>query len=571
MDSSKLTQGDPAAVSFRLGVQIPMRDGVHLSANLYLPRGATGPCPAIFTLTPYLADTFHSAGVYFATHGFPFLVVDCRGRGNSGGIFRPNLADGVDGHDIVEWVAQQPWCNGNVAMGGGSYSGWNQWATAGTRPPHLASLMPRCASYPGVDFPARNNICDQYALQWLTYVSGKTLQQNLFQDHGFWASLWKERFLAGKAFDTLPFELGQTQTHLLEWIAHPEQDARWDSCVPAPEDYGGMDFPVLSVTGAYDDNQYGAFAYHRHAMAHGSAAFRDKVYLIIGPWDHGGVGAPQARIGGVEFGPASLLDFRALSVEWYRWTMSGGPRPDFLKDRVAYYVAGLEQWRHAPSLDAVTARHVPLHLAPGESGSRLSSPGRLSFDQPAAPGVDTYVYDPADTSIAELEASLPFFDPAETRLIEASDGKQLVYLTDPFETDVEVSGFFRLDAWLSIDQPDTDFRVLVHVVAPDGSSIQISNATLRARYREGQRAAILIESTAPRPYSFEGFAFASRLVRSGDRLRLIIGPYDSIYTQKNFNGAGNVSAQSLADAGAVTVRVMTGPEHPAILHMPVGS
>jgi putative CocE/NonD family hydrolase len=571
MDSSMLTPGDPTAVMLSYDVRIPMRDGIELSATLFRPKGQAAPAPAIFTLTPYLADTFHSAGVFFATHGFPFLVVDCRGRGGSGGDFRPNMGDGVDGHDIVEWVARQDWCNGKVAMGGGSYSGWNQWATAGTRPPHLASIMPRCASCPGVDVPARNNIIDQYGFQWLTYVAGRTLQQNLFSDHLFWAELWKERFVAGKAYSSLPYELGRADPHLLEWIAHPEQDAHWDSCAPTPADYAGMMHPVLTVTGAYDDNQYGTFAYYRHAMAHGSPALRDRLYLVIGPWDHYGVGAPQPKVGGVEFGPASLIDFRSLSVEWYRWTMADGPRPAFLKDRVSWYVAGREQWRHAASLEAVTAHCVALHLGSGGAVNRLATPGRLSEAADAAPGADSYVYDPRDTSIAELEASLPFLDPAETRLVEAQDGKQLVYETAPFNADTEISGFFRLDAWLSIDQPDTDFRVLVQLVAPDGGCILLANDTMRARYREGLRSAALIETDAPLLYRFDGFGFISRLARAGDRLRLVVGPYNSIYIQRNFNGGGVVSNETIADARPVAVTLLSGGAHQSVLWMPVGA
>jgi putative CocE/NonD family hydrolase len=571
MDSSMLTPGDPTAVTLLYDVRIPMRDGIELSATLYLPKAQASPSPAVFTLTPYLADTFHSAGVFFATHGFPFLVVDCRGRGGSGGKFRPNQTDGVDGHDIVAWVAGQPWCNGKVAMGGGSYSGWNQWATAGTRPPSLASIMPRCAACPGVDFPARNNIIDQYAFQWLTYVAGRTLQQNLFSDHLFWAELWKQRFVAGKSYASLPYELGRADGHLLRWIAHPEQDAFWDSCVPSPSDYAGMTHPVLSVTGAYDDNQYGTFAYHRLAMAQGTEAFRDGLYLVIGPWDHHGVGAPQLRVGGVEFGPASLIDFRSLSVEWYRWTMADGPRPGFLKDKVAWYVAGRDLWRYAPTLEAVTARMVPLHLASGGGENRLATPGRLAAAPADCAGTDSYVYDPRDTSIAELEASLPFLDPADMRMVEAQDGKQLVYETAPFEADTEISGFFRLDAWMSIDRPDTDFRVLVQLVAPDGTCILLANDTMRARHREGLRAAALIETAEPLLYRFEGFGFISRLARIGDRLRLVIGPYNSIYIQRNYNGGGVVSDESLADARPVAVTLWSGGPHQSLLWLPVGA
>jgi uncharacterized protein len=63
-----------------------------------------------------VCQAYHDRGIYFASHGYPFLAVDVRGRGGSEGVFFPNLADGSDGSDVVSWLARQPFCNGKVAM-----------------------------------------------------------------------------------------------------------------------------------------------------------------------------------------------------------------------------------------------------------------------------------------------------------------------------------------------------------------------------------------------------------------------------------------------------------------------
>src|SRR5687768_1522404 len=112
------------------GIRIPLRDGVLLNATLYLPKKLLAPAPCIFTLTPYVADSLHDRGAHFAANGYPCLLVDVRGRGNSEGVFRPRIQEAKDGHDVVEWIARQPYCNGKVAMRGGSYAGYSQWATA---------------------------------------------------------------------------------------------------------------------------------------------------------------------------------------------------------------------------------------------------------------------------------------------------------------------------------------------------------------------------------------------------------------------------------------------------------
>src|SRR6266403_4855710 len=133
--SSSPKESPPTSADYdlRWGVKIPMRDKVELNATLYLPKTAGGSMPrtpVIFTLTPYISDSYHARAAYFASHGYAFALVDVRGRGNSGGEFEPFVNDPRDGHDLVEWFAKQPFCDGKVAMWGGSYAGFDQWATA---------------------------------------------------------------------------------------------------------------------------------------------------------------------------------------------------------------------------------------------------------------------------------------------------------------------------------------------------------------------------------------------------------------------------------------------------------
>jgi predicted acyl esterase len=92
---------DPAKVKWQWGVKIPLRDGVKLNATVYTPREQKEPAPCVFTLTPYISQSYHDRGVYFASHGYPFLTVDVRGRGNSEGQFRPLIQEAQDGHDVV--------------------------------------------------------------------------------------------------------------------------------------------------------------------------------------------------------------------------------------------------------------------------------------------------------------------------------------------------------------------------------------------------------------------------------------------------------------------------------------
>lgn len=558
---------DAANVRFQWGVKIPMRDGVRLHATVYLPKQSQSPAPCLFTLTPYIAQTHHDRGVYFAARGYPFLTVDVRGRDNSEGEFQPLIQEAHDGYDIVEWLAGQPYCDGKVSMWGGSYSGYNQWATAKEFPPHLATIVPVAAPYIGVDFPARNNIFTPYDVQWLTFTGGRTGQDRIFADGSFWTSQYRQWYEAGRAlseFDTL---LGNPSDIFKEWLAHPHPDAYWDRYNPSAEQYAKLQLPILTITGSHDANQPGALLHYREHMKHASAAARASHYLVIGPWDHAGTRTPKAEFGGLTLGPASLVDLPRLHLDWYRWTMQGGPKPEFLQKNVAYYVMGAERWRYAGTLDAVTAQRRPYFISSKNGAADVLASGSLGPTPEGGP--DRYLYDPRDRSVAEIE-SVPAPELTDQRLIYARSGKQLVYHTEPFEQATEVSGFFKFSAWIAIDRPDTDFAVSIYEIRADGSSIFMAGDMLRARYRESFRDPKLIRTRGPLRYDFDRFTFVSRQIRAGSRLRLAVAPVDSIYWQKNYNSGGDVANETIANARAVTATLYHDRAHPSALYVPIG-
>lgn len=560
---------DPASgdVALQWGVRIPMRDGVDLGATLYRPAEEAAARPVLFTLTPYVGQAFHDVARNFAAQGYPFLTIDVRGRGNSDGQFAPIANEDEDCFDIISWIAAQPWCNGKVAMWGGSYGGYVQWAAIRHAPPALATIVPVAAPFRGGDSPMRNNIFTPYTMRWLMLVAGRAGQEAIFKDWPFWSRLFRRWFEAGAAFADLDAMVGYPSPDFQRWITHPMRDAFWDSYNPTPAQYARCTLPVLTITGIYDTDQQGALLHYRTHLDHaGDAACH---YLVIGPWDHAGTRTPQPAFGGLRFGPDSLVDLQGLHLDWYRWTMEGGPRPDFLARKVAYYVTGAERWRHADTLDAVTARHQPLYLDAAANPDELFHAGDLCDAPPTAAACDHYVYDPHDVSHAALESEIDPESLTDQSLLLRCPGRSLVYHSAPLPADTEISGVFRLEAWISIDQPDTDFRAAVYEIDDQGRSILLAHDTLRARYREGLRTARLVNGPEPLRYLFETFNFTSRMVRKGHRLRLVVGPTNSIYLQRNFNAGGDVARETIADARAVTVRLWRGPDHPSALHVPL--
>ena len=271
-------------------------------------------------------------------------------------------------------------------------------------PPHLATVVPVAAAHVGVDFPMFKNIWGTYDMQWLTYTSGVTPQQNLFGESSFWIEKFRELYLNHRPYKDLDKIVGNESTVFQKWVAHPAFDAYWQKLEITPEQYKKISIPILTITGHYDGDQAGAMTYYRDHMKYGTEEAKAKHYLIIGPWDHAGTRTPNKEVGGLTFGDASMVDLPKLHVEWYDWTMKGGKAPEFLKKRVAYYVVGPEQWKYADSLDTISNTKEILYLNSinGEANDVFQS-GSLTEEKPGAAKPDQYTYDPLDVRPAELE------------------------------------------------------------------------------------------------------------------------------------------------------------------------
>src|SRR5262245_47397497 len=134
-------------VAVETNVMIPMRDGVRLAVDIYRPakdgRPVEGKFPALLTRTPYDKGNGRSSeGEYYAKRGYVVVINDVRGRYASEGTWRLIADDPQDGYDVVEWIARQPWSDGQVGTFGTSYPGGTQHALAEVSPPHLTTMIP---------------------------------------------------------------------------------------------------------------------------------------------------------------------------------------------------------------------------------------------------------------------------------------------------------------------------------------------------------------------------------------------------------------------------------------------
>jgi putative CocE/NonD family hydrolase len=551
------------------GVKVPLRDGVKLNATIYKPAGQKDALPAVFTLTPYISDTYHDRAMYFARNGYVYTLADVRGRGNSEGQFEPFVNEGRDGADVVEWLARQPWCNGKVAMWGGSYAGFDQWSTLKELPPHLATIVPAAAAHAGVDFPFFYNIFYSYDVQWLTFTSGVTPNNNFFEDSSYWIEKFREMYLQHLAFDQLDRVVGNPSPIFQKWLEHPTPDAYWDAMAPTPSQYKQIKIPILTITADYDDDQPGALTYYREHLRYGTPESIAQHYLIIGPWDHAGTRTPRADVGGLHFGPASLLDLNKLHKDWYDWAMKGGPKPEFLKKRVAYYVPGLEQWKYADSLDGISKNPLTMYLHSEGRATDVFRSGLINEDAPGAEPADHYTYDPMDTRPAELETQEVKNYLTDQRAALNLFGNGLVFHSAPFVQPAEISGTVQLIAWMAMDVPDTDFQATLYEILPDGTSIQLTSDQMRARYRDSLTQETPVRAGEISRYEFRTFTWFSRRIARGSRLRLVLSCPNSIYLENNYNSGGVVARESGKDARSAHITLYHDAQHPSALALPL--
>lgn len=572
----------PADYDLRWGVKIPMRDKVELNATLYLPKtpdGSPPKTPVIFTLTPYISDSYHARAAYFASHGYAFALVDVRGRGNSGGEFEPFANEPRDGHDAVEWLAKQSFCDGKVAMWGGSYAGFDQWATAKEFPPHLATIVPAAAVHPPLDYPSYHNVGETYDMQWFTFTSGRTGQQNLFGDQKFWSTKFLDAYKKHIPFKSLDSFVGNPSANFQRILKHPVADAYYDAMVPSREQFQKITLPVLTITGQYDGDELGALAFYRDHIANASPEARTKHFLIIGPWDHAGTRTPTDEVGGVKFGSAAIVDLNHLHRQWYDWTMRNGPKPELLRNQVAYYLlapgnSGANgEWKYADNFETLVANPKIFYLDSknGDANGVFRS-GSLTEKQPSE-GSDTFTYDPLDTTRGERVDGT---DPKEKtsgidQTYALSIGKDgLVYHTEPLPNETPLVSCPQLTLWVSIDTPDTDLQAHLYEIQPDGTSIVLWSDIRRLRYRESLREAKLVKPGEIVRCDFNPGLFVARRLMKGSRIRLVISSPNSILWQKNYNSGGVVADETAKDARTAHVNVYHDPEHASAIQLRIG-
>jgi putative CocE/NonD family hydrolase len=539
----------------RYNVMVPMRDGVRLATDLFLPPD-DGPHPTVLGRTPYNKNNplVTKSVSSWNARGYALVMQDVRGRGDSDGEFTPYVHDPADGYDTIEWIAQQPWSGGDVATSGGSYGGRISWLTALEHPPSLRAMIVAVSpSDPFVEFPTCGE--SPMSISWFRLVDRRLMQNIEGVD---WMSV----------YDHLPLQsmderAGFVSHHWRQAMAHTSRDQYWEP-LRYQHRFGELDLPVLHVSGWYDDEQIGTpLNFSRMAAAARSEQSRRSQRLLMGPWGHA-INSTQ-KLGEVDFGSQSVIDLNAYFADWLDSVLGRGT--GVVDPPVRIYVMGANAWRDEGEWPLARTVYTDYFLHSGGAANSRFGDGSLTAEAPGADEpADTYLYDPA--------RAVPFITAPESAQIGGPDdyaaieqrGDVLCYSTNVLDTDVEVTGPVRLVLFASSSAVDTDFTAKLVDVHPTGFCQRLCDSVIRARYRDGVDTGVPMEPDTV--YRFEIDMWnTSQVFKAGHRIRLEVSSSAFPKYDRNLN-----TGEPIGSATRMLVaenRVWHGSTRPSRLVLPV--
>ncbi|MFP7493146.1 CocE/NonD family hydrolase [Terribacillus saccharophilus] len=446
-------------------VWIPMRDGVKLSARIWLPEDATEtPVPAILEYIPYRKDDFTALRdsirhPYFAGHGYASVRVDIRGSGDSEGIlydeYLPQEQD--DAEDVLKWIASQPWSTGKVGMIGKSWGGFNGLQVAARRPAELKAVITICSTD------------DRYADD-VHYKGGAMLASDML----WWASTMfaynarpaDPEIIGDKWREDWIRRMDKTPPFAEEWVRHQRRDAYWKHG-SVNEDYADIEVPVFAVGGWADG--------YTNAIPRLLEGLDVPKKGLIGPWAHE---YPEVAI------PGPSIGFLQECLRWWdywlkdqdtgimeepmlrAWMQESVPPEVEYEERPGRWVAET-QWP-SPVIE-----QKPLYLDGSELKDESSAGMPVTVATMQQHGLYAGVFCPFGQ---------PGDMPSDQRL---ENGFATVFTSEPLKERMEILGAVKLQLEISSDQEQALVAVRLNDVAPNGSVTRVTWGMLNLTHRNG--------------------------------------------------------------------------------------
>lgn len=454
-------------------VKVKMRDGSTLVAEIVRPD-TDGKFPTILSRTPYGRAGMAMVGDWWAKRGYAVVSQDCRGRGDSEGEWVPFELERKDGYDTVQWIASQPWSDGNVGMIGGSYGGLVQWAAAVEHPPALKCIIPQ--------------------------VSPPTAFFNIPWDHGvffLYGNVWWSGIVKDKNASFSGFAIPRIEG-LATLPVDQVDDKVWGRNIPffdswvkreTPREYQGFNYmkelervriPVLMISGWFDGDGIGT-KLNWEAQRKGGNPNR---WLIYGPWTH--AFNSSTSIGEMDFGPDSVLELDSVYLRFFDTYLKGKSIGWNRTPRVQAFVTGANKWRTLEDWPSPSSIEKTLYLSAEGPSNGAQSLGELAEAAPAAQEPSRYTYNPAK---AEIPAEIKEADPGKARFfleMKDFDNDELVFRSAPMAEAIDLAGPIRTEIYFATTAKDTDFFATIYAMDEKGKLRAIgTGGKIRAKYLSG--------------------------------------------------------------------------------------
>ncbi|REK03778.1 MAG: CocE/NonD family hydrolase [Acidobacteria bacterium] len=600
-------------------IQVPMRDGVRLATEVYLPRERSGPVPAVFWRTPYnfsrLAPSNPArpnARLKYALdairNGYAFVTQNERGKFFSEGDWEILGHPRTDGWDALDWIAAQPWSSGRVAtLGCSSTAEWQMALAEMDHPAHAAAVPMGQGAGIGRMGPyfEQGNFYRGGAIQlpMVVWLFGEQIAprptfprdtpRNELERIARWFDLaadvpdvdWSSA-LRELPVVSMMERSGGDPGFFAEAVRRRPDDPAWYEGGLYHDD-AGFGVPALWVNSWYDLGVSPNLELYRHVRAKAAEDVRQHQYMVVAPTLH----CAQYRltdplvVGEREMGDWEEVDFGFDEIVFSfldRFTKAQDEAKNRAYDeqtpKVRYFMMGTEEpggspdrgWRVAETWPP-PHRQRTLYLGSGERGANsLHGDGVLLADPSAdAAAADRFTYDPSSPVPTrggnfcclggEPEGAF------DQRPVEAR-ADVLVYTSEPFSEPLQVAGFVEVVLFVSSDARDTDFTVKLLDVLPDGRAFNLDDAILRARYREGFDREAFLEEGEVYELRLGPLSTANRFA-AGHRLRVEVSSSNFPRYDRNLNTGGNNWDET---QGVVANNVVHhSAEHPSRIVLPV--
>jgi putative CocE/NonD family hydrolase len=405
--------------------------------------------------------------------GYAVIVVDRPGTGASFGTLAndPSAVAG-EADQILNWIAAQPWCDGNIGMFGDSIQAQIQFQAASTGNPHLKAILPATTwmdNYSAVVFPG--GVPDIAFLNLYPKLNKAfdALSTPVDQDKD--GSLLAQARAERQDTVTLATQAEGAESAAFRDVLTPDGQNLWidhETLYPLLDQINRAGVPVYLIDGWYDIYARDDFLIYANLTV--------PKRLLVRPTDHSGIEAPAADI-----------DYGAEAHRWFDYWLKGIENGIMDEAPIHYYLQGVDKqqaWRSTDVWPLMNQAVTPYYFGPGETAGKVSiNNGTLDPSFPTNPqAFDAYTVDYSTTT-----GTTPLWTGLATAHkypnMRSNDAKALTYTTPRLENAVNVAGHPVVHLWLSTDAPDLDVFVYLEQVDGSGNSTYITQGDLRASHR----------------------------------------------------------------------------------------